>query len=77
VQVLDEPPLCNPSLEELADQFGFAADVGTAVYDVAIVGAGPGGAACRQIRCERDLDGAWSRPRTVDVGLPHPRDQRA
>jgi thioredoxin reductase (NADPH) len=43
VQVLDEPPLNNPSLQELADQFGFTRDVAAHVYDLAIVGAGPAG----------------------------------
>jgi thioredoxin reductase (NADPH) len=43
VEVLDAPPLSDPSLEALADQFGFAADVGGSVYDLAIVGAGPAG----------------------------------
>jgi thioredoxin reductase (NADPH) len=43
VQVLDELPLSNPSLEELADQFGFARDIAGQVYDLAIVGAGPAG----------------------------------
>ena len=43
VQVLDAPPLSDPSLEELADQFGFPRDVGGTEYDLAIVGAGPAG----------------------------------
>ena len=43
VQVLGQPPLIDPSLEQLADQFGFARDVGATVYDMAIVGAGPAG----------------------------------
>jgi thioredoxin reductase (NADPH) len=43
VQVFDEPPLSNPSLDELADQFGSAGDVSAAVYDLVIVGAGPAG----------------------------------
>jgi len=43
VQVLDAPPMSDPSLEELAAQFGFPGDVSAAVYDLAIVGAGPAG----------------------------------
>jgi len=43
VEVLDAPPLSEPSLDELADQFGFAGEVGGTVYDLAIVGAGPAG----------------------------------
>jgi thioredoxin reductase (NADPH) len=43
VEVLDAPPLSAPSLEELADQFGFAEDVAATLYDLAIVGAGPSG----------------------------------
>ncbi len=43
VQVLDAPPMSDPSLEELADQFGFPGDVSAVMYDLAIVGAGPAG----------------------------------
>ena len=43
VEVPDAPPLSDPSPEELADQFGFAGDVGSSVYDLVIVGAGPAG----------------------------------
>jgi thioredoxin reductase (NADPH) len=43
VQVLDDPPMVDPSLEELADQFGFPRDVTTAEFDLAIIGAGPAG----------------------------------
>lgn len=43
VEVLDTPPLSDPSLEELADQFGFPGDVDGIVHDLAIIGAGPAG----------------------------------
>ena len=43
VQVLNDPPLSDPSLEELADQFQGAPDVGTTLYDLAVVGGGPAG----------------------------------
>ncbi len=43
VQVLNYPPLTNPSLEELADQFQRVPDVDTTTYDLAIVGGGPAG----------------------------------
>jgi thioredoxin reductase (NADPH) len=43
VQVLDDPPLSDPSLEVLADQFQRAPHVDTTVYDLAIVGGGPAG----------------------------------
>jgi thioredoxin reductase (NADPH) len=41
--VFDAPPISDPSLEELADQFGFPGDVGGTVHDLAVVGAGPAG----------------------------------
>ncbi|HSK97138.1 MAG TPA: NAD(P)/FAD-dependent oxidoreductase, partial [Euzebyales bacterium] len=43
VQVLGDPPLVNPTLAELADQFGFPTDVTATLFDLAIVGAGPAG----------------------------------
>jgi len=43
VEVLDGPPMSEPSLVDLADQLGSVVDVGTDGYDLVIVGAGPAG----------------------------------
>ncbi|HSJ45129.1 MAG TPA: FAD-dependent oxidoreductase [Euzebyales bacterium] len=56
VEVLDAPPLSAPSLQELADQFGFAGDVGSDVYDLVVIGAGPAGLGAAVYAASEGLD---------------------